>query len=322
MALVVTALFGCVNNENPTPRSKTLYGFFDTEVSFTDYSGGENDFSKISALIESRLDLYHRLFDIYHEYPGLINLCTINKSAGESLAVTRELFDFLEYCKELYTLTGGEMNVALGAVLSLWHDAREIGLYLPDENKLKQAANHTDINKLFLDENGYKVQLLDEKMSLDVGAVGKGYAAKMIKDELSEMGVNSFVLNLGGNLTVIGEKPDGTGWRTGVLNPKGGYFAYFTLKGLSCSTSGDYQRYFTVSGVNYHHIIDKESLYPASYYTSVSVISEDPALADALSTALFCLPIAESKNLAKSLGVEAVWVEKDGTVTKSSDFFE
>ncbi len=311
------------------PQGKAFFAYFDT-VSYV-YSYAEDSveqFSERAELVSGVLEKYHRMFDIYHEYTGMNNLCTVNRLAGgEPVEVDRELIDFLLYAKELYTLTNGEMNVMLGAVLSLWHDCRvaaENGeARLPDEQELLEAAGHTDISLLEIDEEKLTVRISDEHSSIDVGALGKGYATERAAQQLEAQGVSGYVLNIGGNLRIIGTKPDGSGWITGIRDPQnegGSIDRRLLLADISCVTSGVYERYFTVDGKRYHHIIDKDTCYPAAYFSSVTVVSGDSALADALSTALFCMPIDEGTELLKGLDAEALWIFPSGEIEYSENF--
>ncbi len=318
--LFLSQLFDGGRAENPQPKSKDIYGFFDTASRIYDYSGmTDGEFSELSALIEERLDLYHRLFDIYHSYSGITNIKDINdRAGGGATAVSPELFDFLEYAKSIHTLTEGEVNIAMGSVLSVWHEYREAGEKIPDKELLSEAAKHTDINALVLERDSLSVTLTDSEMSLDVGAVGKGYAAEMVAGELERLGYNSIVLDLGGNLRAIGAKPDGKGWKTGVRNPDitaEGYLYEFELSDGAAVTSGNYERYYTVDGKRYHHIIDKDTLMPSEHFVSVTVICPDSALADALSTALFNMTKDAGKELISRLeNVKAVWLTSSGEV--------
>ena len=143
----------------------------------------------------------------------------------------------------------------------------------------------------------------------------------MIARGLEERGVTGYVLNVGGNVRTIGTKPGGVGWTVGVEDPLGGdgYIAYLSLSGESLVTSGSYQRYYIVDGKRYHHIIDPDTLMPAEGFVSVSVLTKNSALGDALSTALFCMTLEEGSALVESLdGVEAEWVFPDGTRELSS----
>jgi thiamine biosynthesis lipoprotein len=274
-------------------------------------------FESRSTEVSSILEEYHKLFDIYHEYSGINNLCTVNRLAGgEPVQVDAKLIDFLLYCKEIYEITKGETNILLGAVLRLWHDARTEGTSLPDPAALTEASQHTDISLLEIDRENSTIRLTDAKASIDVGALGKGYATEMAAKHLQAQGCDGYVLNIGGNIRIIGHKIDGTSWATGIKNPLDPefYAQYLTLSDTSCVTSGDYERYFTVDGIRYHHIIDKDTWMPARYFSSVTVITPDSGLADVLSTALFAMPYEEGFALVERIGnVDVLWITPDGT---------
>lgn len=302
-----------------TPQGMAYYSYFDTVSYVYSYAGDSAErFSNLSADVSHILKEYHELFDIYHEYSGINNLCTINKNAGgEPVPVEGKLISFLEQAVSLYDTTNGEMNVMLGSVLSLWHECREDGTRIPTDEELAYAALHTSIESLEIDRENGTVRISDAEASIDVGAFGKGYATEMAARYLEELGAESYVLNVGGNIRIIGEKPDGSGWVTKIRNPAdrdGPYAATLLLTDTSCVTSGVYERFFTVNGVRYHHIIDKDTLYPSEYYSSLTVICKDSGLADALSTALFCMPQEDGAALAELLGAEILWIYPDGSM--------
>ena len=170
-------------------------------------------------------------------------------------------------------------------------------------------------------------------MSLDVGGIGKGYATENAAKQIQNEGSENFLLNLGGNVRAIGIKGDGSKWVCPVESPEyrdsqtGDQYAIVCyLDGRSLVTSGDYERYFVVDGQRYHHIIDPDTLYPAKYHRSVSILTEDSGLADALSTALFMMPVEDGKALIQSIregssplgadfrveDLEAMWIDADG----------
>ena len=326
LLIMLTALCGCGSEEAAGPKGKSYFSYFDTVSYIYSYAGDSAErFDELSAEASAILGEYHRLFDIYHEYAEMNNLCTVNKNAGgESLKVDGKLIDFLLYAKELYEFTDGEINVMLGAVLSQWHECREAAsddpanARIPDRAELEAAAEHTCIELLEIDEENSTVRIADAAASVDVGALGKGYATEMAARQLEAEGAVSYVLNVGGNIRIIGTRPDGSDWVTGVRDPAapdGDFAATLEIADTSCVTSGVYERYFTVDGVRYHHIIDRDSLFPSEYYSSLTVLTRDSGLADALSTALFCMPIEEGRALVDATdGVDALWIFPDGSI--------
>jgi thiamine biosynthesis lipoprotein len=193
--------------------------------------------------------------------------------------------------------------------------------------RLREAALHTDINGMVIDEEACTVTLTDPDMRLDVGAIAKGYAVEMVARSLAERGISGYVINVGGNVRTVGTKPEGEPWLVGIENPaedaENPYLAYLNLADRSLVTSGSYQRYYVVDGERYHHIIDPDTLMPALGYLSVSIVCESSADGDALSTALFCMTPEEGLALIESLpGIDAMWVMPDGTQEYSSGFYE
>ena len=321
LSLLLLSLTGCAPKQK---RFQTTYfEWFDTFSTLTAYADSQEDFDRYAALCASYLEDYHKLLDIYKEYDGIQNLKTVNDRAGEEVIVDARLGEFLRFGKEIDELTKHAVNIGMGSVLSLWHSAREEAnenpdnATLPEHSAIADAMQHTNLNNLTISEDGTTVCLADEAMSLDAGALGKGYVARIIAEALSEAGCASFLLNLGGNTVANGKKPDGSAWLVGIESPAEGveYDGSLALTGYSLVTSGSYQRYFTVDGVRYHHIIDSESGYPENRYLSVSILCPDSALADALSTALFCMTEEDGRALLTDMeNTEALWILEDGSI--------
>ena len=191
--------------------------------------------------------------------------------------------------------------------------------------KLQEASKHTDIEDLIIDTENNTVFLADPEMSLDVGAIAKGYAVEQIAKHLESKGITGYILNVGGNVRTIG-MADKEKWKVGIENSdiedkENPYIEYLKLSGESVVTSGSYQRFYVVDGKEYHHIIDPQTLMPGKKYLSVSVVTDDSGLGDAMSTALFIMDYEEGKKLVESTNdVEAMWVLQDGTQLYSSGF--
>ena len=313
-------LTGCALPEQGKQQHQaTFLDLFDTVTTINGMTDSEENFRQQVGQIHDVLLRYHQLFDIYNDYPGLNNLKTVNDHAGiDPVQVDGEIIRLLLDCREYDELTGHTVNVAMGSVLALWHEARIAGLddpahaALPDEEALKNAAAHTDWAAVEIDEEAGTVYLADPALRLDVGAVAKGWAAQ----RAAEATPTGFLISVGGNVCATGPKDDsGTPWVVGITDPDGGSDYLHTLynRDSAIVTSGDYQRYYVVDGETYHHIIDPATLYPARRYRSVTVICGDSGLADALSTALFILPRAEGEALAQNCGAEAMWVDAEGS---------
>ncbi len=329
LLLSFALLLGCGGMQTQKRYEASFLDVFDTVTQLVLYANSEADAREKAEAIHAELTAYHRLFDGYHDYDGVNNLKTVNDSAGKApVAVDQKLIGLVLYAKQMYALTDGTANIAMGSVLSIWHDAREAGVNdptsaaLPSLDALTEAAKHADINDVLVDETAGTIYLADESMRLDVGAIAKGYAVQRVVETLRQSGVVSALVSVGGNVAAIGKRLDGSPWRIAIESPDGGSpLAVVAAENQSLVTSGSYQRYYTVDGKQYHHIIDPDTLFPAQNFSSVSVLAADSALADALSTALFILPLDAGQKLIASLdNVEAYWLKTDGTRARSDGF--
>lgn len=338
-ALLLAAVFGfSLYRDRTRPRSYsvTWWDLFDTVTIVTGYADSEAEWNAQTEALHADLLRYHQLFDIYHAYDGMTNLYTLNHAAAAGpVKVDTDLMALLAFGKQADALTGGACNIAAGTVLSLWHDAREavlaaqaatgetaagLSALLPSAEELEQAAQHTDMDDLILDEEAGTVYFADPALQLDVGAIAKGWAVEQAARAAEARGLSSALINAGGSVRAIGGKPDGSPWTAGVENPDGGaLLAEVALAdGQSLIVSGDYQRYFELDGVRYHHLIDLQTLQPARYCRSVAVLCRDAGLGDALSTGLFCLPPEQGEALLEQLSdTAALWTFAGGSVQAS-----
>ena len=341
LILIVSILFvqiltfsACDKTPKLEKFSDYYFDYFDTVTTIIGYEKSKEDFDAVCEEIKTLLNEYHRLYTIYNRYEGVNNLVTINDiKDGEHIVVTVDpkIIDMLTFAKEMYYKTNGNVNIAMGSVLKIWHVYRNEGLddptnaQLPPMDKLQEALKHTNIEDLIIDKENNTVFLADPEMTLDVGAIAKGYAAEMVAQYLEEKGVTGYLLNLGGNVRTIGER-DEQPWNVGIENPDTAneekpHIEFLHLQGESLVTSGTYQRFYVVNGENYHHIIDPETLMPGTKYRSVSVLTDDSGLGDAMSTALFLMDYEEGVKLVESFSnVEAMWVMNDGEQRYSDGF--
>jgi thiamine biosynthesis lipoprotein len=330
--LLVSALAGCQRTSSRYSKySDSLFDVFNTLITVVAYTQSEEEFNSHFAKIRARFEQLHRLYDIYNDYQGTNSVKTINDNAGvQPVKVDKAITDLLLFSKDWYRRTGGKTNVAMGAVLRIWHDYREEGqndpgsAKLPPMKDLLEAEKHTDIDKVIIDAENGTVYLADPEMSLDVGAVAKGYATEIVAREMAEAGLKSALISSGGNIRAMGKPLDGVRerWGVGIQNPdesivpdEQNVLDVIFINDSSVASSGDYMRYYVVNGRVLHHIIDPATLMPADYYRAVTVMTGHAGVADFLSTTLFLLPYEQSRALAESLdGVEAVWVMPDGEV--------
>lgn len=322
--LLIAFLIGLCSCAKTEKRyTATSFDYFDTVTNIVGYAASEEEFDNTKNHIFSELEKYHRLYDIYNSYDGIANIKTINESRSP-VKVDGDIINLIEYGKNIYSLTDGKTNIAMGAVLSIWHDCREDGTHLPKMSELISASEHCNPDDIVIDKASGTVFLSDEEMSIDVGALAKGYAAEMVAASLRKKGISGYLISIGGNVCAVGAKPDGKQWTVGIEDPFGdGFCETVGVCDVSVVTSGSYQRYFELDGVRYHHIIDPDTLFPENRFVSVTVISGNSALADALSTALFNMNIEQGKALVASLeDTHAMWLTADGEKLCSDGFKE
>lgn len=325
--IMFLSVTGCASNRMEK-YSYEFMGTFDTMIQFLGYAQNKDTFMEMAQKGQKRFEELHQLYDIYHDYSGMNNVKTINDKAGlEPVPVKREIIDILSFSMDWYEKTDGAVNIALGPVLSIWHEYRDEGIADPEKARipsmelLSAASEKTDIHKIILDREKGTVFLTEKGMKLDLGAVAKGYSTELVAQELIDLGYDSFAISGGGNVRVAGSPKDGKRpkWSIGIQDPDGNEYipdrdlldtAY--VSDTSVVTSGDYQRYYVVDGERMHHLIDPNTLMPAVHYRAVTVITKDSGAADFLSSTLFLLPYEKSRALAESLeGVEALWVMPD-----------
>ena len=330
LALLTLAL--CLPASAAMSKFSTMYlDTFDTVITLIGYAESEDVFNKQAAQVHEMYLYLHKLFDTYNSYEdeGIVSICTLNeRAAKEPVKVDPILFSLLSFCKANYADCHEQVNVAMGSVLSIWHEYREAGLAdpehaeLPPMEALTAASGHMNIDDLVLDEENMTVYFADPQLRLDVGAVAKGYATELVSQLLLAGPMPSFIISAGGNVRTGIIPQDGRkAWGVGIQDPDGNVFGLadyvevLYIHDVSVVTSGDYQRYYEVDGQRYHHLIDPETLMPDTDFRSVSIITEDSGYADMLSTAAFLMPYEESRAFIDSLdGVDAIWLFPDGTM--------
>ena len=240
----------------------------------------------------------------------------------------------LQACLELGRRSGGNFDISLGQLTRLWNidkwaaGENEVIFGIPSEEEIQEALRLCGSAKIRLTGDGpdasseeFRVYL-PEGMQLDLGAVGKGLALSAVSSLLGEeTRITGAVVSLGGSILTWGEKPDGSPWKVGVMDPfdTASNVGILTLEGEWCiSTSGDYERYVEADGVRYHHILDPATGYPAdSGVKGVTILAEDGLLSDGLSTACFLLGPEEGIALAAEYGAEVLFVMEDGEIVMS-----
>lgn len=335
--LISVFLIGC-DKQNQNPPNETGYQkysyvnytdkLFDTAIEIVGYTKTEEEFNNYVTKMESRFLELHKLYNKYNDYEGINNIKTINDNAGvKPVKVDEDIINLILFSKKMHEEVSHKTNIAMGSVLKIWHNYREEGTRIPPMEALVKANEHTNLDNVIVDIENSTVYLNDPLMSLDVGAVAKGYATEILIDEAIKDGFVSGIISAGGNVKTWGKPMDGIRerWGVGIQDPDKSRFEESNLleviyaNNASVVQSGDYERYYIVEGKVFHHLVDPDTLMPGDYFRAVSILTEDGGEADFLSTTVFLTPYEEGRKLVESMdGVEALWVYKDGTI-KATD---
>lgn len=247
----------------------------------------------------------------------------INDKAGkEPYRVSTDTFSVIK--KGLYysKLSKGKFDITVGPLVNLWGIGTDAAR-VPDAGEISEALSLVDYRQVELNESENSVFLKKPGMCIDLGGIAKGYAADEAAKVLRQNGVKSGTADLGGNIIVLGSRPDGKPWRIGLQNPfdtRGNILAAVDVTDKTLVTSGPYERYFEKNGKRYHHILDTHSGYPVENgLMSVTIISDNSIDADALSTAVFALGLDDGMKFIEGIeDIDAVFVTDDYKVYVSS----
>lgn len=271
---------------------------------------------------ESILDGLKKLCEKYDTMFSATNtdseLYKLNHANGQPFTVSSETANLIQEGIHYSELSGGAFDLTIEPVSALW-DFKADKPTVPSSDAIAQAVSHVDYTKVDIQDN--TVTLEDPEAGIDLGAIAKGYIADQVKTYLKKQGIKHAIINLGGNVDVIGTKPDGSKYNIGIPKPfdeSGEAITSVQLKDQTVVTSGIYERYFKKNGKLYHHILDPRTGYPCeNNLYSVSIITDSSTKADALSTTCFLLGYEKGMELIQSMdGVEAIFITDDEKVHK------
>ena len=271
---------------------------------------------------ESILDGLKKLCEKYDTMFSATNtdseLYKLNHANGQPFTVSSETPNLIQEGIHYSELSGGAFDLTIEPVSALW-DFKADKPTVPSSDAIAQAVSHVDYTKVDIQDN--TVTLEDPEAGIDLGAIAKGYIADQVKTYLKKQGIKHAIINLGGNVDVIGTKPDGSKYNIGIQKPfdeSGEAITSVQLKDQTVVTSGIYERYFKKNGKLYHHILDPRTGYPCeNNLYSVSIITDSSTKADALSTTCFLLGYEKGMELIQSMdGVEAIFITDDEKVHK------
>jgi len=275
---------------------------------------------------QSEKSIYNEVFSRIREIENLMSvnipssdISRVNAAAGtEPVIVHEETFKVIERALYYAEFSGGAFDLTVGPLVSLWGIGKE-EQRIPLRQEILDALPLINWRNVELDRQKKSVFLKIKGMSLDLGAIAKGYAADEAVKIIKRGGVKRAIIDLGGNIVVLGEKKDGSLWNVGIQNPdknRGDVIGFLQLTEKTIVTSGVYERFFEENNQRYHHLFDPSRGYPAKNgLLSVTLITDISMDADALSTALFVLGYEEGKKLIASLpGTEAFFVFEDRSI--------
>lgn len=294
--ILIIMLVGC-SNENEVNTSKTTstttvndtipaskeFFAMDTYMEVDAY--GDNG-EKAVAKAEKEVN---KLDSILSTGKSTSEISKLNKNKKQ--VVSADTMSLIKESVKISKETNSAFNPTIYPLMELWGFTTK-NYYVPKDNEIKTLLNHMDIDNIKIDESKNEVSFKDSNMKIDLGAIAKGYTSSKIIDIFKENNIKSGMVTLGGNVQVLGKKPDGSLWKVGIQNPIGEdeYLGVLQTSDKAVITSGGYERNFTKNGKTYHHILDPSNGYPANNgLTSVTIISSDGTLADALSTSLFVM---------------------------------
>ncbi|MDQ7782952.1 MAG: FAD:protein FMN transferase [Desulfomonilaceae bacterium] len=248
----------------------------------------------------------------FHTSSGLTQ---VNASAGQgSVQADPELATLVGESLSFARETDGAFDPTLGPLAKLWNfSAGEPRL--PEDSEIKAALDKRGWQHVTVDASSGTITLPREQMSLDLGGIAKGYSLDRARLVLVKLGVQSALINAGGDILAVGEKSPGHPWRIGVQDPRNpnGLVAVATLRDRVIVTSGDYERFFVHEGKRYHHILNPETGYPAGGLRSVTIIAADGVRADAMATAVFGLGAKRGlEYVEKTPDVEGFLIDANG----------
>ena len=297
-------LTGCSAESSPEPVQGTFFAM-DTVMDFTIY--GE------SGLIDQSESLIASLESLVSVTDTGSELYAINQTGSGTL--TGKASSLMEQALEICRRTDGALDSSIYPIVRAW--GFTTGSYqVPDEAEIQALLPLVDYRKIQYDAAAGDVTL-PEGMKIDLGSVAKGYAGQLVAQMLREHGVQSALLNLGGNVQTVGAKPDGSPWQIGIKDPQGeDAMMVLSVEDQAVVTSGGYERYFEQDGQTYWHIMDPSTGHPAdSGLISVTIVGDEGVVCDGLSTALFVMGLEKAADLwAQSGDFEAVFVTASGEV--------
>lgn len=319
LVLAFVSITGCITvSPDPAPvvvkRAQMHMG---TLVSLTAVAASKE---RAQVSIEAGFSEIKRLEQMLSTWIPASEVSQVNIAAGQDpVVVSGETFELVSRSLEMARLTEGGFNIAIGPAVEAWSVTER--QRIPSRGELQALKPLVDWSTIQIDRRARTIHLPQPGMRIDIGGIGKGYAADRAVDVMRQAGAQGGVAALSGDIKTFGDLPGMQGFPVGIRHPRleGMLIATIDLKNEAISTAGDYERYFEREGVRYHHILDPRTLEPARKCQSVTVIAIEGTVADGLDTGIFVLGPERGMALVEQLpDVEAVIIDDQGNMTVSS----
>jgi thiamine biosynthesis lipoprotein len=247
----------------------------------------------------------------------------VNKNAGiKRVTVSKEVFDIIERSIKISGITQGAFDITYGSIDKRLWNFDETMTELPSAKQAKEMVRLINYKNIVLDKASQTVFLREHGMRIGFGGIGKGYAAEMAKEVMKKMGAASGIVNASGDLTAWGLQPDGKPWTVGIIHPdfKGQPFSYLNISDMAVATSGNYEKFVIINGKKYSHTIDPRTGLPVTGIKSVTVISPNAEICDALATPVTIMGIEKGLHLINQLNqVECVIIDDNNKIYASEN---
>jgi thiamine biosynthesis lipoprotein len=315
ITIVLLTITGCKGNKNKEYISRTEF-LMDTVITLKIYDKQEEK------ILDEAINRLKEIEDKMSTTIETSDVSQINKNAGiKPVKVHDDVYYVIQQAKHFAIISNGAYEPTIGPLVELWNitgTSEKERDTIPSQEEIQEKMALVNYNDLELMEDNF-VYLKRKGMKIDLGGIVKGYAADEMKRIFAEKGVNSAIIDLGGNVYALGEKENGNPWKIGIQDPfdvTGSYIGILNIKDKSIVTSGDYERYFKYKGEKYHHIINSKTGYPSKNEVSgISIVSNKSIDGDALSTALFVLGVDEGSKLVNKLeDIDAIFITKQHEV--------
>jgi len=283
---------------------------------------GENE-DWANECIDAGIQEIQRIERLLTTYNELSETAQINLQAGiQPVPVSEETFHIIERSIRISRVTQGAFDITYGSVdKRLWNFDTQLTA-LPDPATAKKMARLINYRNILLDRNNLTVMLKEKGMRIGFGGIGKGYAAERAKQIMKDRGVASGIVNASGDMTTWGLQPNGKPWTIGIIDPnaRGKVFSFMNITDLAVATSGNYEKYILINGQKYSHTINPKTGLPIRGIKSVTIISRNAEIADAMATPVMIMGIGPGLHMINQMkDIEAIVIDDDNKIFTSQN---